>query len=71
MTLPDSSGAGGPPARRFHLDKPNGKVWGVCAGLAEYFQVDPMWVRVLFVAGTLIGFGSFLLIYLAIGLIAD
>jgi phage shock protein PspC (stress-responsive transcriptional regulator) len=71
MTLPDSQNAGGPPSRQFRLDKQNGKLWGVCAGIAQYFQIDPMWVRVLFVVGTLIGFGSFLLIYLAIGLIAD
>lgn len=71
MTLPDHRNAGGPPSRQFRLDKQNGKLWGVCAGIAEYFQIDPMWVRVLFVVGTLVGFGSFLLIYLAIGLIAD
>ena len=71
MTLPGRQDTGGPPARRFHLDKRNGKVWGVCSGMAEYFGIDPMWIRVAFVVGTLIGFGSFLLIYLAIGLIAD
>ncbi|WP_427965829.1 PspC domain-containing protein [Altererythrobacter sp.] len=62
---------GGPPSKGFHLDKHNGKVFGVCAGLADYFGIDPMIVRIGFVAGTLIGFGSFILIYLAIALIAD
>ncbi|MCT2558399.1 PspC domain-containing protein [Tsuneonella sp. YG55] len=55
----------------FHLDRPNGKVFGVCAGIANYFGIDPMIVRVVFAAGTIFGFGSFLLIYLAIALIAD
>jgi phage shock protein PspC (stress-responsive transcriptional regulator) len=62
---------GGPPAKGFHLDKNNGKVFGVCAGIANYLGIDPMIVRLGFVAGTLIGFGSFILIYLAIALIAD
>lgn len=56
---------------KFRLDKVDGKVAGVCAGLANYFRIDPMIVRAIFVAGTLIGFGSFLIIYLAIWLLAD
>lgn len=62
---------GKPPSRGFRLDKTNGKVFGVCAGIADYFGVDAMLVRIGFVLGTLLGFGSFLLIYLAIALIAD
>ncbi|WP_121118577.1 PspC domain-containing protein [Croceibacterium ferulae] len=52
------------------LDKANGKLLGVCAGLASRFEVDAIWVRLLFVAGTLVGFGSFILIYLLIALLA-
>lgn len=52
------------------LDKANGKLMGVCAGLANKFDVDPIWIRLLFVTGTLVGFGSFILIYLLIALIA-
>jgi phage shock protein PspC (stress-responsive transcriptional regulator) len=44
---------------------------GVCAGIARHFGVDVTWVRVGFLVGTLIGFGSLILVYLAIGLIAD
>jgi len=62
-----SSGA---PAK-FRLDRADGKVFGVCAGLASYMNVDPMVVRLVFVAGTIFGFGSFILIYLAIALLAD
>ncbi len=58
-------------ARDFRLDKTNGKLAGVCAGIADYFGMDVTLVRILFVAGTLIGFGSLLLIYIAIALIAD
>ena len=60
------------PARQgFHLDKRNGKVFGVCAGIGDYFAIDPMWVRIGFAAGTVLGFGTFVLVYLAIALIAD
>ncbi len=59
------------PARGFRLDKANGKVMGVSAGIANYFGVDVTLVRVAWVLGTIFGFGSLILIYLAIGLIAD
>jgi len=28
---------------------------GVCGGLAQHFDVDPTWVRIAFVAATLLG----------------
>ena len=59
----------GAPAK-FRLDRADGKVFGVCAGLANYMNVDPIIVRLVFVAGTIFGFGSFVLIYLAIALLA-
>ena len=61
---------GGAP-KNIHIDKADGKIFGVCSGLANYMNVDPMIVRAVFVIGTLIGFGSFLVIYLAIALLAD
>lgn len=71
MSQLDPKPAGGPPSTSFHLDKTNGKVFGVCSGIGNYFGIDPLIVRLGFVLGTLIGFGSFILIYLAIALIAD
>lgn len=62
---------GGPPSKSFHLDKRNAKIFGVCAGIANYFGIDPLLVRILFVLGTVVGLGSLVLIYLAIALIAD
>ena len=60
------------PARRgFHLDKANARFMGVCSGIADSFGWDVTLVRVGFVAGTLLGFGSLLIVYLAIGLLAD
>jgi phage shock protein PspC (stress-responsive transcriptional regulator) len=60
-----------PPRAGFRLDKTNAKVFGVCAGIADYFGIDTMLVRIGFVAATLLGFGSPILIYLAVALIAD
>jgi phage shock protein C len=60
-----------PAGRHFSLDRANGKVFGVCAGIAHYFGINPMIVRIAFAAGTILGFGSLILVYLAIALIAD
>lgn len=55
----------------FRLDKTNAKFMGVCSGIASYFGWDANLVRVGFALGTIFGFGSLILVYLAIGLIAD
>lgn len=60
-----------PPSNGFHLDKREGKIFGVCSGLANWSGVDALWWRVGFVGLTLMGFGLPILIYLAIALIAD
>ena len=44
---------------------------GVCSGIANYFNVDVTLVRVAFALGTLLGFGTAVIVYLLIGLIAD
>jgi phage shock protein PspC (stress-responsive transcriptional regulator) len=67
----DRRPAGGGAPAGFHLDRANGKVFGVCAGIANHMNVDPLIVRLVFVAGAILGFGSFILIYLAIALLAD
>ena len=56
---------------RFHLDRANAKFLGVCSGIAQHFGWDPMLIRAAFVIGTLAGFGSAILIYFVIALIAD
>lgn len=58
-------------ATGFRLNKADAKFMGVSAGIADYFDVDVTLVRLGWVIGTLLGFGSLVLIYLAIGLIAD
>lgn len=57
-------------SKKFELDHYNGKLAGVCGGIANYLGVNPLIVRAVFLAGTLFGFGSFLVIYLVIWLLA-
>ncbi len=56
---------------RFYLDKRNKRFMGVCAGIADYFGWDATWVRVGFVALTVMGVGFLPFLYLAAGFIAD
>lgn len=62
---------GGPVSKKFGLDRQHGKIAGVCSGIARYFGFDPLLVRVVFAVGAVAGFGSFILLYLAIWLLAD
>ncbi|RDV07957.1 PspC domain-containing protein [Sphingorhabdus pulchriflava] len=53
------------------LDRTNKKIMGVCAGLSNWSGIDTTVIRIAFVIATLVGFGSALLIYIALGLILD
>lgn len=55
---------------RFYRDKQNGKIFGVCAGIADYTGVDVMWVRLGAVGLTLMGMGFIPLAYMAVGMFA-
>nr|WP_047169927.1 PspC domain-containing protein [Sphingomonas sp. Y57] len=54
----------------FRLNKSEGKIMGVCAGLADYSGIDLMLIRVLAVLLTLCGVGCTIILYLIVGLIA-
>ncbi|WP_156256433.1 envelope stress response membrane protein PspC [Sandarakinorhabdus oryzae] len=56
---------------RFYLDKRNGKIMGVCAGIADYFGWDVTLVRIGFALGAILGSGSTILAYLVIGWVAN
>lgn len=60
-----------PQRKSFNLGRSNRKILGVCSGLADYFGVDVMLVRIAFVLATLLGVGAPILIYLVAALIAD
>ncbi len=44
--------------RSFHLDKSNGKLMGVCSGIANYFDWDVNLIRIAFVLAALFGVGA-------------
>lgn len=54
----------------FRLNKSEGRVMGVCAGLADYTGMDLLLIRVLTVLLTVCGVGSTIILYLLIGMIA-
>ena len=54
--------------RRFEIDKANGKIAGVCAGIGEQLEVDPTIVRIGFVIAALVG--SLWLALVAYGVLA-
>lgn len=61
-----------PPSRtKFYLDKKNGKVMGVCAGIADYTGFDITLVRIMLIAAILIGGGALIPVYFIAGWIAD
>jgi phage shock protein C len=55
--------------KSFYLDKANGKVFGVCSGIANHMNWDPTFVRVAVVLLTLITFPWALVAYGAAALI--
>ena len=48
--------------RRFQVDKANGKIAGVCAGLGETLNVDANVVRIGFVLAAIVGHAFFVML---------
>lgn len=55
--------------KKFYLSSTDKKIAGVCGGLAEYFEVDALIIRVLFIAAIL-EFGTGLLAYFVLWILA-
>ena len=45
------------------------KICGVCGGIAEYFNVDPTLVRILWALLTIIFFGGGILVYIVAAIV--
>jgi len=57
-----------PPSRtRFYRDTVNGKVMGVCAGIADYTGMDVTLIRIMMIAAILLGSGSPIMLYFIAG----
>ena len=60
-----------PPSRtRFYRDKRNGKVMGICAGIADYTGFDVTLVRIGMIAAVFLSSGSILPVYFIAGMLA-
>ena len=57
-----------PPSRtRFYRDTVNGKVMGICAGIADYTGLDVTLIRIMMLAAILLGSGSPIMLYFIAG----
>ena len=54
--------------KKLYRNTQNGMLCGVCAGLADYFNVDPTMIRLLWALFVLLG-GSGVLAYIAAAII--
>ncbi len=50
--------------KKLYRSRTNYMLFGVAGGLGEFFGIDPTLVRLAFIVGTLLGFGSFAILYL-------
>ena len=57
-----------PTYKKLWRSRRNRKIAGICGGLGDYFRVDPLWIRLIFVLFFLAG-GSALIVYLVMWLI--
>ncbi len=55
--------------KRFYLSTNDKKIGGVCGGLAEYFDIDPLLVRIAFLF-LIFCVGGGLMLYLILWLLA-
>ena len=56
-------------SKRLKRNTQNKVIGGVCSGLGEYFGIDPIIFRLVFVALLLFGFGAGFIIYLILWLL--
>ena len=55
--------------KKFYLSDKEKRIGGVCAGVAEYFNIDVTFVRLLFVIGAFFG-GLAILVYIVLWIVA-
>ena len=56
------------PYKKLYRSRTDRRIAGVCGGLGDYFGMDPLWIRVLFVVFFFAG-GSAFLIYMLLWLL--
>jgi phage shock protein C len=48
------------PYKRLWRSRRDRKIAGVCGGLGDYYNIDPIWIRLLFVVFFLLGGAAFI-----------
>ena len=48
--------------KRLHRNEKDGKIAGICSGIGDYFDIDPVIVRLLFLLALFLGGG--LIVYI-------
>jgi len=67
--VPPSSGTASAGPERLYRSRTDKKVMGVCGGIGAHVNVDPVIIRLLFVAGALASCGVFVILYIIMGII--
>lgn len=57
-----------PPRKKLYRSRSQRMIAGVCGGMADYFNMEVTWIRLIFII-LLLGFGSTLLIYIILWVI--
>ena len=52
--------------RRLYRDENNKVIAGVCSGIANYFNIDPVVIRILFIVGFGVAFVPYLILWVAV-----
>jgi len=55
-------------SKRLYRSRRERMIAGVCGGLADYFGIDPTWMRLIFIIFLLLG-GSAFLVYIIMWLV--
>ena len=64
----DGDGSESKPERQLMRDTDNAIIGGVCAGVAAYFNINPLWVRLIAIVSSFATFGTAVLIYVVMWL---
>ncbi len=54
--------------REFHRNQKTGLILGVCSGIGETFEINPLWIRLLFILLT-VTYGSGIIIYIFLAIL--
>lgn len=57
-------------APKLYRSRTNRRVWGVCGGLGNYFNIDPVIIRIGFILAFL-GWGTGLLLYIILAIFIE